>query len=387
MNQPIVAAARRGFTLLEVMVASAMALAIVAAATSAVMMIIRTMNRTGQSSAMITEAQLLSEYLVAQVQGTAGSAVRPWMVTVVENNAGPDNSDIYRFADIPSTLPTSAMITALVRPGTYSLFVPTPTRANPDKGRCGLAELRKDTDNDGFPDDRSNRAARFSTRDFANQQVILASPSGETWRSVRLIEAGLEETLDGCFVRFEGSSAGLNPNGFFKVADRISESSRGTEDLEQWIGGQVAFVRAREWRYVKATPGQSGRLVEKLVEAGETQERTLFEGVLDLQIAVGYDFDPFDGTLSETRDGNNDEWINQRAGDSHSFSVLPTGLDSPGSKISVELLRMIDVAVVIALPRAERTLTVTAFDGSPRTGPEARIAGGRAYLRNLLLFL
>jgi hypothetical protein len=48
---------------------------------------------------------------------------------------------------------------------------------------------------------------------------------------------------------------------------------------------------------------------------------------------------------------------------------------------------MIDVAVVIALPRAERTATVRAFDGPSRSGPEARIAGGRAYLRNLLLFL
>ncbi|HEY1101273.1 MAG TPA: prepilin-type N-terminal cleavage/methylation domain-containing protein, partial [Myxococcota bacterium] len=55
---------RRGFTLLELMVATALALGVVTAATSAVLLIIRTLNRTGQSSAMVTEVQMLSEYLV-----------------------------------------------------------------------------------------------------------------------------------------------------------------------------------------------------------------------------------------------------------------------------------------------------------------------------------
>lgn len=376
---------RRGFNLLELMVASAMALAVLAAATTAVVALIRTLNRTGQSSAMVSEVQLLSEYLVAQVQGTAGGAVRPWMVTVIENGAGDDGSDLFTFGDAPATLPVSATIMRHLEGGTFSLFVPAPTRTDSRAGRCGLANLRKDNDNDGFPQDLSDTSAAYRAADFKNQQVILTSPSGETWRSVKLVEVGLRETREGCFIRFEGSSSGLNPNGAFKDADRFATTETGTEDLQQWIGGQVAFVRARAWRFERPRPGLPGRLVEKLMEGDESVERILFEGVLDLQVAPGYDFKPFDGTLTETPDSRDDEWLNASPTDSEKVARVPADLES--KDVAIEFLRMIDIAVVVALPRAERTLSVTAFDGPLRSGPEARVAGGRAYLRNLLLFL
>lgn len=374
----------RGFTLLEVMVASALALAIVAAATSSVLMIVRTLNRTGQSNAAVSELQLLSEFLVAQLQGIGGGPVRPWMVTVVQNNTGANDSDVLRFADVPSTLPTSATLMQHVSAGTFSLFQPSPTRRDPDRGRCGLADLRKDTDGDGFPQPLSDASAAWRAGEFVGQQAILASPSGTTWRSVVVADAGIAETPGGCFIRFEGGSGGLAANGEFAAADRI-ERDGGRENLEQWVGGQVAFVRAREWRFVPPTDREPGRLVEVLIEGRERTERTLFEGALDLQIAIGYDHAPFDGVLSETTDAVEDEWLNQRTDEPRRFARLPQDLDA--GDIGSELIRMIDVAVVIALPRAERTVTVQAFDGQPRSGPEARIAGGRAYLRNLLLFL
>jgi type II secretory pathway pseudopilin PulG len=374
----------RAFTLLEVMVASAMALAIVAAATSSVMMIVRTLNRTGQSNAAVAELQLLSEFLVAQLQGIGGGPVRPWMVTVVQNNSGANDSDVLRFADVPSTLPTSVTLMQHVSGGRFSLFQPSPTRADPDRGRCGLADLRKDTDGDGFPQALADTSAAWRASEFIGLQAILASPTGTTWRSVVVIDAGIAETPGGCFIRFDGGSGGLTANGELAAADRVDRDS-GTEDLQQWVGGQVAFVRAREWRFVPPTAGGPGRLVETLVEGRERFERTLFEGALDLQIAVGYDHTPFDGVLAETPDGVDDEWLNQRTTEARTFARIPQDLDA--ADIGTELIRMIDVAVVIALPRAERTATVRAFDGPSRSGPEARIAGGRAYLRNLLLFL
>jgi prepilin-type N-terminal cleavage/methylation domain-containing protein len=373
----------RGFTLVEVMLASAMALAIVAAATSSVLMIVRTLNRTGQSNAVVSEVQLLSEFLVAQLQGVGGGVVRPWMVTVVGNNTGANGSDVIRFADVPSTLPTSAMLLQHVSAGTFSLFQPAPTPSDPDRGRCGLADLRKDTDGDGFPQGIEDEGAGWRATELVGQQVILASPTGTTWRSVVVADAGIATTPSGCFIRFEGGSGGLAANGEFTDADRIERIS-GVEDPEQWVGGQVAFVRAREWRLVPAIADVPARLVETIVEGRTRTERTLFEGALDLQIAVGYDHEPFDGVLSQATDGSDDEWLNQRSDESRSFRI-PQDLDA--ADIGSELIRMIDVAVVIALPRAERELTVRAFDGPQRSGPEARIAGGRAYLRNLLLFL
>jgi len=374
---------RRAFTLLELMVASTMALVVVAAATSSVLLIIRTLNRTGQSSAVVTEVKLLSEFLVAQVQGLGGGAVRPWMVTIVRNNTGAGGSDVLSFADVPATSPGSATIMSNLGDGAFSLFVPEPFRGR-GRGRCLLKDLRKDLDHDGLPESTATTAAAFEVRDLIDREVILVSPSGETWRSVVLANVGLDESPAGCFVRFAGSNTGLVANGMLAAADRFTQPG-GREDLEQWVGGQVAFVRAREWRIEPAGDGLPGRLVERLRESGPVEERTLFEGVLDLQVALGYDFDPFDGVLRETGDGRDDEWVNATTVDSHRVDAIPGGL--PAIDVGPELIRMIDVGVVIALPRAERRTSVRVFDGPTREGPEARVVGGRAYLRNLLLFL
>ncbi len=372
----------RGMTLLEIMVSSTMAILVVTAATSAIFVIIRSLNRSGQSSAVVAEVQLLSEFLVAQLQGVGGGAVRPWMVIAVDNNQGNGGSDIISFGDVPSTAPTSATIMAHVTGGTFSLFVPEPRRGR--TGRCGLADLRKDLDHDGLPEPLSNATAAFTTEELRDREVILVSPSGETWRSVVLQEAGLEPSVRGCFVRFAGSDRGLVDNGFFTAADSFSQAG-GQEDLQQWVGGQVAFVRGRQWRVEPGEAGRASRLVERVKEVGPAKEHVLFEGVLDMQLAFGYDFEPFDGALSETEDTRDDEWINQGPTDSHIVSKIPQRLNDKA--VARELIRMIDIGVVVALPRAERSLTVRAFDGDEHTGPEARVVGGRAYLRNLLLFL
>ena len=376
---------RRGFSLLELMVASAMALIVVTAATSSVLLIIRTMNRSGESSAIVSEVQLLSEFLVAQVQGVAGGAVRPWMVTVLRNNAGANDSDVFAFGDLPATVPASTTLMQSLDSGTFSLFVPTGRQGRQLVGRCGLADLRKDIDNDGLPESIDNVAAGYAVNELVDREVILVSPSGDTWRSVVLTGAGLEPSPTGCFVRFDVTSSGLTANGFFVDADQFSRDVSGREDIEQWVGGQVAFVRAREWRFEPPTPGVAGRLVERLKEQGRVEERVLFEGVLDVQVAIGYDHDPFDGVLRETVDGRDDEWVNHNVTDTLRVGIIPGGLAA--FDISPELLRMVEVGVVVALPRAERQVTVVALDGAPHTGPEARVVGGRSYLRNLLLFL
>lgn len=374
---------RRAFTLLEVMVASTMALIVISAGVSSALLLTRTMNRTGQSSAMVTEVKLLSEFLVAQLQGVGGGAVRPWMAIVIDNNRGDDGSDVIAFADVPATVPTSATIMANLGNGAFSFFVPEPFRGR-GRGRCLLADLRKDIDNDGLPEPTANRAAAYSSPELADHEAILVSPSGDTWRSVVVQSVGLEESPGGCVARFSGSGSGLVANGRLAGADRVIEFG-GREDLEQWVGGQLAFVRTREWRFEPAGAGRPGRLVERLRTRGPVEERTLFEGVLDLQVAVGYDFSPFDGTLRENADTRADEWLNEGPADDVRVERIPAGLDAV--EVDRLLIRMLDIGVVVALPRAERALDVAVFDGPRRTGPEARVVGGRAYLRNLLLFL
>jgi hypothetical protein len=374
---------RRAFSLLELMVASTMTLIVLAAGISSVGILIRMLNRTGQASSIVTEVQHLSEFLVAQLQGIGGGAVRPWMVLVVDNNTGLAGSDLIHFADVPATVPTSATLMARLDDGAFSLFVPDLSQGTPG-GRCLLADLRKDLDHDGLPEPTENTAAAYSALELSDHEAILVSPSGDTWRSVVVESVGLGGSLEDCFVRFVSTSTGLSANGRLRGADRFTEVA-GTEDLEQWVGGQVAFIRTREWRFEPASLGQSGRLVERVRTRGPVVERTLFEGVLDLQIAVGYDFNPFDGVLREQRDTRGDEWINASDSDDLQVARVPAELEALGPEIM--LVRMIDVGVAVALPRAERTLDVKAFDGPVRSGPEARVVGGRAYLRNLLLFL
>ncbi|MDP2342569.1 MAG: prepilin-type N-terminal cleavage/methylation domain-containing protein [Deltaproteobacteria bacterium] len=377
-------AAKRAFTLLELMVSTTIALLVVSAATSAIFVITRSLNQSGQSSAADSEAQLVAEYLVSQLQSVGGGAVRPWMAVVIDNNTGGNNSDVLTFADVPVELPGSITISQFLEVGSFSFFVQTDVDGfGAPLGRCPLAELRKDTNGDGFPERQDVTAAAYSIEELRNQQVILTNPDGTTWRSVVVTNLGFGTSREGCFAQFELSGGtSMLANGALARADRFS-GNFGPESPDEWVLGQMSFVRVREWRFAPPTPGNEGRILERLTgNTGFSADRVLFEGVLDLQVSPGYDQNPFDGIVAETADGLNDEWLNSAPGDTP-FVDLPRGL----GVISPDTLRMLDIAVVVALPRAERKVTVNAFDGAPRLGFEARVAGGRAYLRNQLLFL
>ena len=380
---------KRAFTLLELMVATTIALLVVSAATSAIFLIVRSLNQSGQSSAADSEAQIIAEYLVSQLQGVGGGAVRPWMAVVIDNNNGSDSSDKLTFADVPVELPSSVTISQLVSVGVFSFFVQTGVNAlNQPVGRCPLAELRKDLDGDGFPEPTAVTAAAYAITELRDQQVILTSPDGSTWRSVVVTDLGFEASASGCFARFATESGTrMLKNGALSRADRFTGTlnDSGDETPDEWVLGQMSFVRVREWRFVAPAPGNPGRILERVTSSGGFgTDRILFEGARDLQVSAGYDHDPFDGIIKETLDGRDDEWINSAPGDTP-FSELPARL---GAAVSADTLRMLDIAVIIELPRAERPVDVIAFDGPLRRALfEGRVAGGRAYLRNQLLFL
>lgn len=383
---------RRAFTLLELMVSTAIALIVVSAATSAIFIITRALNRSGQSSAADTEAQIVTEYLVSQLQAIGGGAVRPWMVFTVDNNSGAEGSDVVAFGDVPVELPPGQSITRTMSPGKYSLFVLQSTdRRGVQTGECALARMRKDKDGDGFPDPASASASAYAASDLVGQQAILTSPIGDTWRSVVIIDAGFAASFDGCFVRFALDGTTVKRNGAFARADNFSGTT-GVEDPDEWVLGQVSFVRARTWRLQPVAGEVGGRIIETLSTPGRntdgnfSADRVLLEGVRDLQVSPGYDVGG-DGAIVETSGGLDDEWLNSVPGDhGGNLDRIPEDLRAASPAAPRDVLRMIDLAVVLQLPRAERSQSVRAFDGAVKTGPEARLASGRAYLRNLLLF-
>ncbi len=387
--------ARRAFTLLELLVATTMAIVVVTAATVAIFIIIRALNQSGQSSAADNEAQLVAEYLVSQLQGIGGGAVRPWMAVVVNNNSGEDGSDVLSFADVPAELPPSITIAqSTAAPGVYSFLIPERTRVvggvRVTVGRCPLAQLRKDTNGDGFPEKESVTAAAYNPDELKNREVLLTSPTGDTWRSVIVKDLQFGDTVDTCVARFDlENGADLSANGALKDADRFSGTLTSDENPDEWVLGQMSFVRVREWRF-HAVPGEvHGQVLERVSGAGGFgADRVLLEGVFDLQVSPGYDHDPFNGVVNETADGLRDEWLNSAPGDNAGvFNVLPLDLADVTPAVPADTLRMLDIAVVTGLARAQTPKTVRAFDGRPRTGPECRLAGGRAFLRNQLLFL
>ena len=75
----------RGFTLMEAMVALAMAGVIIAGASSAVMAINRNVAEQGRRAAAWDEAKRLEEFLIARMQGAGGGEVRPFASVLVED--------------------------------------------------------------------------------------------------------------------------------------------------------------------------------------------------------------------------------------------------------------------------------------------------------------
>jgi hypothetical protein len=381
---------RRAFSMLEVMVATTLSIVVIAAATTAIIVIIRSLNQTGQSSSADTEAQLVSEYLVAQLQSVGGGAVRPWMAVVIENNSGVENSDVIRFADVPAELPSSLSITEkLPEAGRFSFII---VERRDGRGTCGLARLTHDDNGDGFPDDGGRR---FTRAELAGRQAVLTSPTGETWRSVVIQDVGIGDRAESCFVQFAASGSGLASNGALRDADRHTgldldgDGVPGPESPDEWVLGQLSLVRVREWRFERLPDDRQGQVVER-VATGATfgPPRVLLQGARDLQVSPGYDYRPFDGQIVETRSGNNDEWVNSVDGDDGGVvRRIPLDLTAPAVDVPQDGLRMLDIAVIISPPKSERQGEIRAFDGPLRRTNEPRLAGGRAFLRNQLLFL
>jgi prepilin-type N-terminal cleavage/methylation domain-containing protein len=369
----------RGFTLLELLVSTTVALVVVGTATTTIFLIMRALTRSGQSSTADAEAQVALEFLTTQLQGIGGGAVRPWMAFSLQNNATDDGSDVVRFAEVPGDVPGAVTVIEPLGDGRFSFFL-----VNDGVGRCALADLRRDTDGDGFPQPLADGAARFARDDFLGHQVILTSPTGETWRSVVVDDVGLGSDAASCFAAFATNEDGLVANGALRDADNIDRDEEGAERLDQWVLGQMTFVRTRTWQ-TRPLPGASGgalALVETLHDRGAPVERTIFEGLRALHVAAGYDHAPTDGVLRLEPDGRDDEWLGNVAGE---VSRLPDDLTGLG--VPVDALRMLTLEVVTALPRGETIRRVPTLDGAAVSGPEARASTGQVYLRNLLLFL
>lgn len=316
----------RGFSLIELSVAMAIAGVIMAAAAGSSMLILQSMKRAEQQTLVDREAKLLGEYVVAQLQGLGGGAVRPWHGLKVE--PGPDGTEMLTWMEIDTSIPPCVIVN---RPGNGAVL-----RGDDSGGTCCL------------------------TGDFEKRQLLALTRGGSAWAS--LFSNNVNQSS--CQANFPpGHASGL---GGYKLPG----------DDQEWQGGSLMVVRTYRLRL-----DEDHQLLYDRDDEGTNGWATtvVSDNVFDLQFALGYDVNGdgalfYDGTVDDEWDGNHED-------DAMGSDGLEDATHSQ--------LRMIEVGLVVGAPvPGARATSVSTMNGAARSqeGFVLRPVTGRAYLRNLNIF-
>lgn len=326
---------RRGFTLLEMMVAMALAGVLAASALGAGMAIHNVLVDTRRRVVVWDEAKRVEEALLSHVQEAGGDPMAAADSIIVEDNCLAD-----------------------------------PTRLLPD---CAGAD-------------------RITImRTSASSASCTVTPSGTTLKDTTVGPAPC--CIDASFVgpavllAFDGDVITLNlhsPNtSSCQVVAPRGQGNPGTPALKPGVlallgAGNIETIFPRS----KGTNGEYELLVWKDVGAPpngrvDPDELELFADRLwDFQIALGYDSSPEDGDVVDNN-SNSDEWV----GNAEVVSGLPTG-------VSRSQLRMIDIAVAVGVPSSRFNSPVQLLNRTaPLTPNNVYLAAtrGQVGFRNLNL--
>jgi prepilin-type N-terminal cleavage/methylation domain-containing protein len=366
------APSRRGFSLLELSIAMAMAGIVVAAAASTGVVVSRLMKTEAKKSHADADSRRLVDFVLTNLQGVGGGPVRPWMATWVEPQGCAEraglpacgDSDRVTLVDVDFKR-GSCVVQEILKEGTQVRF------QGPDpNGRCCYHWGGIPTN--GPPDQYQN-------------QPLMFVRGRDRW-AMRI--ASTEVDAATCTYGLTGvdplagwtAPAGL-PAGNAPVTAADFVSTFDTKDATATVVGvRTLFIesdspgpaprlpRLLEWQDGAGT-GVSNGVVER------NEVRLVFPGVLSFHVALGYDSAPDDGNVVDTGT-NADEWFGNASGD------VMTNLRLPG-------LRMAEVGIITGVRAVEPgTRTLQVLDGAPVTSSSLmlRRAVGRALLRNVAVF-
>lgn len=324
---------QRGFSLLEMMVAMAMAGVLAASAIGAGMAIHNVLADTRHRVVVWDEAKRLEEALLSRVQEAGGDPMAAYQSVIVEDNC---------VADAARLLPTCAGADRLTilsaRAGTKTCEV------NP------VGATLKDT--------TTSPAPCCIDATFVGPAVLLAfdgdvvsldlhspntsscqvtAPMGQGNPSPKALKPGVLAML--------GNVETIFPR---------SKGSNGEYELMVWTD--------------VGSPGNG--------QVDATELQLFADRVYDFQIALGYDSSPEDGDVVDAN-SSTDEWV----GNAEAVTGLPTG-------VSASQLRMIDIAVAIGVPSSRVNTSAQLLNRSTPVAPvDVYLAAtrGQVGFRNLNL--
>jgi prepilin-type N-terminal cleavage/methylation domain-containing protein len=337
--------ARRGFSLLEVAVASAMAGVVGAAAVAAFAALNQSLVRLQSESVASDNAKSLVDILVTDFQGVGGGPVRPWMAFWLEDGKTPSPRDgaFIRPPGLQSDRVTIATTIADTPSCTVVGMTAGTITADGIGPSCCLTQLM---DLGSAP---SGLVAHlFVIKADRHRQISISSVDSGTCTATFLpgplspIDNPQPPTLDfgdGTIVAAEVKTIFLNAN----------RELVQFQDVENINGGSVT------------------------IDPGETS--VIAGGVYDFQVQAGYDF-ASDGRIVDLA-SSTDEWLYNNAA------------DDP-LQFRAEDLRMVGVGVVIGIRVTDPNYRSTAriIDGTLLSLSQVHLRGAmsKAALRNLFIF-
>lgn len=365
------APSRRGFSLLELSVAMAMAGIVVAAAASTGVTVSRLMKTEAKKSHADADSRRLVDFILTNLQTVGGGPVRPWMGTWVESQGcGQRNglpacgtSDRVTLVDVDFNR-GSCIVQEIVGGNQVRFQAPT----------NGLCCYHWDgTPTSGAPDQYQDQPLMFVV---GRDRWAMRIASSEVDPATCTYGLTGVDPLAGWT-----APAGL-PAGNAPVTAGNFVSTFDTNDATATVVGvRTLFIESdppgptppRLPRLVEWQDGAGTGVSNGVVDTGEV--RLVFPGVMSFHVALGYDSAPDDGNVVDTGT-TTDEWFGNATGD------VMTNLRLTG-------LRMAEVGVVTGVRAVEPgTRTLQVLDGAPVTADDLmlRRAVGRALLRNVAVF-
>lgn len=317
----------RAFTLIELMVALAIAGVVFAAATSSVVVVMKTLKRTEKQIQIDIETKILAEYLSSKLRVIGGGALRPWHGIDLEENWNGDGSD-----------------------------------------RLTVLELASENDSECVITQHNNGAAiKFDQNDccldsnWSGQQLLVASKGAEKWLSV--FSTGVNVSPGASCQIIDSGGNGLGK----------SKPTHTAGETPNFTGGTLVAVRVK--RYWLDNASHQLKMDVSSDNANTFETQILADNVHDLQFALGYDISPVDGKITNTV-SIHDEWLGNATGD---------GLGTAGLLNAKEHeLRMLQVGVIIGGNISGLSGRAQVLNGPERVLENGilRSVGASIYLRN-----
>ena len=354
----------RGFSLIEMMAALAIAAVIIAGATGAVMNINRVVVDQSRRAAAWDEAKRLEEYLISVAQGVGGGVVRPQTSILFENAGDPPP---------PAIPPSTGGMGCRVISG-------VPNCTDPDQGADRLTILHELS---GFPQCpiASTTGVNLNVGAGAAACCLEDAVGGvPSWDGVQALLVGSAGT----------ASVRLNsPNSSGPICRVRAPPGQGSGVLPTALGAvgfPATLVVMSASTYFVDRPAHALEYWTDLDGDGAAtpNELTLVhDQVYDLQIAAGYDGLPDDGRLDDFRDDTDELLFN------HTNDALMPG-NGNFAAVTTSQLRLVEIAIAggtrVEIAGANEVQLLDRAAPISEPGVYLSHTSSKAFLRNLAVF-